>query len=42
VELAAVREGLDSEAKSQRLIGERNRILHAIRDFFALRSENDD
>jgi small-conductance mechanosensitive channel/CRP-like cAMP-binding protein len=36
VELAAVREGLDSEAKSRRLTSERNRIFHAIRDFFAL------
>jgi len=36
VELAAAREGLDSNAKSQRLSSERNRILHAIRDFFAL------
>jgi CRP-like cAMP-binding protein len=36
VELAAVREGLDSEAKSRRLNSERNRIFHAIRDFFAL------
>jgi small-conductance mechanosensitive channel len=36
VELAAVREDLDSEARSQRLNSERSRILHAIRDFFAL------
>ena len=36
VELAAVREGLDSEAKSRRLTSERTRIFHAIRDFFAL------
>jgi small-conductance mechanosensitive channel len=36
VELAAVREGLDSDAKNQRLSSERSRIFHAIRDFFAL------
>jgi len=36
VELAAVREGLDSDAKSKRLVSERSRIFHAIRDFFAL------
>jgi small-conductance mechanosensitive channel len=36
VELAAVREGLDSDAKSERLSSERSRIFHAIRDFFAL------
>jgi len=36
VELAAAREGLDSAAKSQRLSSERSRILHSIRDFFAL------
>jgi small-conductance mechanosensitive channel/CRP-like cAMP-binding protein len=36
VELLAVREGLDSEAQSQRLRSEHRRILHAIRDFFAL------
>jgi len=36
VELAAAREGLDSNAKSQRLTSERTRILHSIRDFFAL------
>jgi CRP-like cAMP-binding protein len=36
VELAAVREGLDSDAKSRRLSSERSRIFHAIRDFFAL------
>jgi len=42
VELAAAREGLDSVAKSQRLSSERSRILHAIRDFFALHSESDD
>jgi small-conductance mechanosensitive channel/CRP-like cAMP-binding protein len=36
VELEAAREGLDSNAKSQRLSSERNRILHSIRDFFAL------
>ena len=40
VELAAVREGLDSEAKSKRLSSERSRILHSIRDFFALHGEN--
>jgi CRP-like cAMP-binding protein len=37
VELAAAREGLDPDAKRQRLRTEHNRILHAIRDFFALR-----
>jgi CRP-like cAMP-binding protein len=36
VELVAVREGLDSDAKNQRLSSERSRIFHAIRDFFAL------
>jgi small-conductance mechanosensitive channel/CRP-like cAMP-binding protein len=36
VELAAVREGLDADAKRQRLSSEHTRILHAIRDFFAL------
>jgi len=36
VELAAAREGLDSNAKNQRLTSERTRILHSIRDFFAL------
>lgn len=36
VELAAAREGLDSNAKSQRFTSERNRILRAVRDFFAL------
>ncbi len=36
VELAAVREGLDSDAKTRRLTSESSRILHAIRDFFAL------
>jgi small-conductance mechanosensitive channel/CRP-like cAMP-binding protein len=36
VELAAVREGLDSDAKNKRLNSERSRILSAIRDFFAL------
>jgi len=36
VELAAAREGLDSNAKSQRLSSERNRILSSIRDFFGL------
>lgn len=36
VELLAVREGLDPEAQSQRLRSEHRRILHAIRDFFAL------
>lgn len=36
VELAAAREGLDSDAKSQRLKSEHRRILHAVRDFFAL------
>jgi small-conductance mechanosensitive channel/CRP-like cAMP-binding protein len=36
VELAAVREGLDADAKLQRLSSEHTRILHAIRDFFAL------
>jgi small-conductance mechanosensitive channel/CRP-like cAMP-binding protein len=36
VELAAVREGLDSSAQSQRLSSEHNRILRAIRSFFAL------
>ena len=39
VELAAAREGLDSNAKSQRLSSERNRILHSIRDFFALETD---
>ena len=36
VELAAVREGLDSDAKSRRLSSERSRIFHSIREFFAL------
>jgi small-conductance mechanosensitive channel/CRP-like cAMP-binding protein len=36
VELVAVREGLDADAKSRRLNSEHRRILHAIRDFFAL------
>lgn len=36
VELAAVREGLDSDAKTRRIESESSRILHAIRDFFAL------
>ncbi len=36
VELAAVREGLDLDAKNQRLSSERSRIFHAIKDFFAL------
>jgi len=36
VELAAVREGLDSDAKNRRLSSERSRIFHAIKDFFAL------
>jgi small-conductance mechanosensitive channel/CRP-like cAMP-binding protein len=39
VELLAAREGLDSEAKSQRLVNERSRILHSIRDFFALEDD---
>ena len=39
VELAAAREGLDSNAKSQRLSSERNRILRSIRDFFALEAD---
>lgn len=41
VELAAAREGLDSDAKSQRLNNERSRILHSIRGFFALREDDD-
>jgi small-conductance mechanosensitive channel/CRP-like cAMP-binding protein len=36
VELAAVREGLDADAKTRRLSSEHRRILDAIRDFFAL------
>jgi CRP-like cAMP-binding protein len=36
VELLAVREGLDADAKRARLKTEHTRILHAIRDFFAL------
>ena len=36
VELLAVREGLDADAKRARLSTEHTRILHAIRDFFAL------
>jgi len=36
VELAAVREGLDSDAKKRRLSTERSRIFHAVKDFFAL------
>jgi CRP-like cAMP-binding protein len=36
VELATVREGLDADAKTRRLNSEHRRILHAIRDFFAL------
>ncbi len=36
VELFAVREGLDADAKRARLSTEHTRILHAIRDFFAL------
>lgn len=36
VELAAAREGLDNDAKTQRLKTEHRRILHAVRDFFAL------
>ncbi len=37
VELAAVREGLDAEAKRKRLTTEHSRILNSIRDFFALK-----
>ena len=37
VELAAVREGLDSDAKQQRLSSEHSRILHSIQEFFALK-----
>ena len=37
VELAAAREGLDADAKKQRLKTEHNRILSSIRDFFALK-----
>ena len=36
VELVAVREGLDADAKRHRLSSEHSRILHALRDFFAL------
>ncbi|MEP7053245.1 MAG: mechanosensitive ion channel family protein [Pseudomonadota bacterium] len=36
VELLAVREGLDADAKRHRLSTEHSRILHAVRDFFAL------
>jgi small-conductance mechanosensitive channel/CRP-like cAMP-binding protein len=36
VELAAVREGLDADAKRARLTTEHRRILHAVRNFFAL------
>jgi small-conductance mechanosensitive channel/CRP-like cAMP-binding protein len=36
VELMAVKEGLDEEAKSRRLSTEHTRILKAVRDFFAL------
>jgi small-conductance mechanosensitive channel/CRP-like cAMP-binding protein len=36
VELAAVREGLDADAKRQRLNTEHKRILDAVRNFFAL------
>jgi len=36
VELVAVREGLDSDAKNQRVTSESRRILSAIRSFFAL------
>ena len=39
VELEAARDGLDLAAKSQRLSSERNRILHSIRDFFALQDD---
>jgi CRP-like cAMP-binding protein len=37
VELAAVREGLDTDAQRQRLSSEHSRILNSIRDFFALK-----
>lgn len=37
VELEAVREGLDVDAKRQLLQSEHSRILHAVRDFFALK-----
>ena len=39
VELAAAREGLDSDAKSQRLTSERSRILRSVRSFFALEDD---
>jgi len=39
VELEAARDGLDLAAKSQRLSSERSRILHSIRDFFALQDD---
>jgi CRP-like cAMP-binding protein/small-conductance mechanosensitive channel len=37
VELVAVRENLDAEAKNRKLVTERSRILGSIRDFFGLR-----
>jgi CRP-like cAMP-binding protein/small-conductance mechanosensitive channel len=37
VELVSVRENLDAEAKSRKLVSERGRILESIRDFFGLR-----
>lgn len=39
VELEAARDGLDLAAKSRRLSSERSRILHSIRDFFALQDD---
>jgi small-conductance mechanosensitive channel len=37
VTLAATKEGLDTEAQSKRVEGERNRILTSVREFFGLR-----
>ena len=37
VELLAVREGLDSDQKRERLDNEHSRILNAIQSFFALK-----
>ncbi|HEV8246125.1 MAG TPA: cyclic nucleotide-binding domain-containing protein [Polyangiaceae bacterium] len=40
VELEAVREGLDAEARRSRIVSERGRILTAIKGFFGLESSN--
>jgi predicted transcriptional regulator len=39
VELAAVREGLDAEARKRRVKEERNEILSSIQTFFGLQDD---